>query len=179
MSLTLATLIPGLFLCLLGGLFLVNNSAVVSMLKAFPRSKVASGALFGAGAMWFLYAVAHLSEADFGEYRTGLFIGFALISALSFFYAPDFLAVRGACILMLMSAMPLLEAGYMVYDPTQVVLYKIAVYFGIAVAIYLGASPYRLRDFFQWMYARPVRSKAIGGAFAAYGLLLVAVAFTY
>jgi hypothetical protein len=179
MSLTLATLIPGLFLSILGGLLLLNNSAVISMFKAFPRSKVAAGVLFGSGAVWFLYAVAHLSEADFGEFRKYLFVGFAVVAVLSFFYSPDFLAVRGACVLMLMAAMPLLDAGYMQYEPKQIMLYKIAVYLGIALAIYLGASPFRLRDFFQWMFNAPGRAKAVGGACLAYGLLLFVVAFTY
>src|SRR3569623_2475310 len=102
MSLTIATLIPGLVLIFLGALLFAGNSAIVATFKAFPRSKTGAGVLFGIGARWFLYAIWHLSEADFGEFRTGLFIGFALIAALSYFYDPEFLAVRGACIVMLM-----------------------------------------------------------------------------
>lgn len=179
MSLTLATLIPGLFLVLFGGLLFAGNSAVVSMFKAFPRSKTAAGIMFGIGAIWFLYGIWHLSEADFGEFRKALFVGFALVALLSFFYVPDFLAVRGASVVMLLAAMPLLDAGYMVYSPAQIYLYKIAVYVGICVALYLGASPFRLRDFFQWVFARPTRPRAVGGALLAYGLLLSVVAFTY
>lgn len=179
MSLTLATLIPGIVLTIFGALFLIGNSAIVATLKAFPRSKTAAGILFGAGAVWFLFTIAHLSEADFGEYRVPLFIGFAIVAALSFFYVPDFLAVRGACVLMLLSALPLLDAGYMVYSPPQIYLYKIAVYLGIVLALYLGASPFRLRDFFQWLFATKGRPRAFGGALLGYGLVLAAVAFTY
>lgn len=179
MSLTLATLIPGLVLVLFGALLFVGNSAIVATFKAFPRSKIGAGVMFGIGALWFLYGIWHLSEADFGEYRTGLFIGFALVALLSFFYVPDFLAVRGACVVMLMAAMPLLDAGYMIYNPPQIYLYKIAVYIGICLALYLGASPYRLRDFFQWLFARPNRMRTVGGALLGYGLVLAVVAFTY
>lgn len=179
MSLTLATLIPALFLSVLGVLLLLNNSAVVSVFKAFPRSKVAAGVLFTIGALWFLYEVSHLSEADFGEYRRILLIGFASVAVLSFFYVPDFLAVRGACILMLMTATPLLDAGYMNFDSGLVALYKIAVFAGVAAAIYLGAAPYRLRDFFGWLFAKPVRARSLGGVFLGYGALLTVVAFTY
>lgn len=180
MSLTVATLIPGFFLILLGALFLSGNSAVFAMFKAFPRSKTAAGLLFGAGALWFLYIIGHLSEADFGEYRVQLLIGFALVAALSFFYVPDFLAVRGACILMLLIGIPLLYGqGFMVYDPIQICLYKIAVYIGVIIAIYLGAVPFRLRDFFQWLFTRPNRPKILGSVSMIYGLILVAVAFTY
>ena len=179
MTLTIATLIPSIILVLLGALFLTGNSAIIATFKAFPRSKTAAGFLFGAGALWFLYNVWHLSEADFGEYRTGLFIGFAIVAALSFVYVPDFLAVRGACVLMLLTAMPLLDAGYMVYNLPQIRLYKIAVYLGIALALYFGASPFRLRDFFQWVFATKGRPRAVGGAMLVYGLVLAVVAFTY
>lgn len=179
MTLTLATLIPAIFLILLGVSFLLGNSAIIATFKAFPRSKTAAGVLFGAGALWFLYNVWHLSEADFGEYHTGLLIGFGIVAALSFIYVPDFLAVRGACVLMLLVAMPLLDAGYMVYNLPQINLYKIAVYLGIGLALYLGASPFRLRDFFQWLFATKGRPRALGGALLVYGLLLAVVAFTY
>ena len=179
MSLTLATLIPALFLAVVGALLLVNNSAIVAMFKAFPRSKTAAGVLFGAGALWFLYYVWHLSEADFGEYRTGLFFGFAAVAALSFYYVPDFLAVRGACILMLLTGVPLLDSGFLVYSPPQICLYKIAIFIGVALAIYLGSVPYRLRDFFQWLFATAKRPRAFGSALLAYGVLLAVVAFTY
>ncbi len=179
MSLTVATLIPGLLLILLGMLFLLNNSAVVAALKAFPRSRAAAFALFAVGAAWFLYIIWHLSAADFGDYRTILFFGFAAVAILSFFYVPDFLAVRGACVLMLLAAAPLLQSGFLVYHPAQIFLYKIAVYLGIVLAIYLGASPFRLRDFLQWLYNRPSRARWLGASLLTYGVVLSVVAFTY
>lgn len=179
MSLTLATLIPGLLLLILGLPLLLNSSGYTAMLKSFPRSTAAAYLFFGVGAAWFLYAIAHLSPADFGEYRVYLFIGFLIVAVLAFKCVPDFLAVRGLATLILMGAMPLLDAGYMNFDHPQICLYKIAVYLGIAAAIWLGAQPWRLRDFFNWMFARPARARGIGSAFAAYGLLLAIVAFTY
>jgi hypothetical protein len=53
-----------------------------------------------------------------------------------------------------------------------------AVYLAIALAIWLGAQPYRLRDFLTWLFARPGRSRALGVLFAAYGLVLCGAAFT-
>jgi hypothetical protein len=47
------------------------------------------------------------------------------------------------------------------------------------VSLILGANPYKLRDFFEWLYQSERRPKLFGGAFAAYGLLLIGVAFTY
>ena len=144
------------------------------------RRPVTSAYLFfGAGAGWFLYAIAHLSAADFGEYKLYLFIGFLLVAVLAFKCVPDFLAVRGLAALILMGAMPLLDAGYMNFEHAQIVLYKLAVYGAIAAAIWLGAQPWRLRDFFTWLFAQPARARGVGGALAGYGLLLAVVAFTY
>jgi hypothetical protein len=178
MSLTLATLIPGLLLLALGGPLLMKHSGYAAALKAFPRSKRAAYGLFGAGTVWFLNAIWHLSAADFGDYHVLLFVAFAVITVLSFRCVPDFLAVRGACVVVLMGAMPLLDAAYM-EEPQQRKLMVAAVYVAIALAIWLGAQPYRLRDFIAWLFARPGRARAVGVALAAYGLLLCGVAFTY
>jgi hypothetical protein len=179
MSPTLATLIPGLLLILLGVPLLLNHSGYAAMLKAFPRSTAAAYLFFGVGAAWFLYEIWHLSPADFGDYRVYLFIGFLLVAILSFKCVPDFLAVRGLATLVLMAAMPLLDAGFMNFEHGQIVLYKIAVYLAITLAIWLAAQPWRLRDFLGWLFAQPGRARGVGGALAAYGTLLAIVAFTY
>jgi hypothetical protein len=179
MSLILATLIPGLLLLALGAALASGHSTVGALLKALPRSVPATWVFFGAGSLWFLHRVWNLSPADFGEYRTLLTIFFAAVALLSFRYAPDFLAVRGLAILMLLAATPLLDAAYMEYERPQRLFLVTVVYLGIALAIYLGAAPYRLRDFFGWLFQRPGRSRALGVGLAAYGALLVAVAFTY
>ena len=178
MSLQLATLIPGLLLLALGGPLVLNHSGYAAALKAFPRSQTAAYVMFGAGAVWFLNAIWHLSPADFGDYHVLLFVAFAAIAVLSFSCVPDFLAVRGGCVLVLMGAMPLLDAAYM-EEPQQRKLMVAAVYAAIALAIWLGAQPYRMRDFIAWLYARPGRARQVGAALAVYGLLLCGVAFTY
>lgn len=179
MSLTTATLIPGLLLLLLGLPLLLNHSGYVAVLKAFPRSTRAAYLFFGAGAAWFLYAIWHLSPADFGDYRVWLFAGFATIAILSFRCVPDFLAVRGLCALVLMGAMPLLTAAYMKYDQPQRLLMVGFVYLALSLAIWLGAQPWRMRDFLGWLFARPGRARGFGSVLAGYGLLLAFVAFTY
>ncbi len=179
MTLLMATLLPGVVLVLLGLPLMLNHPGFVSRVKALPRSRVASYILFGLGAAWFLYEILHLSMADFGEYRTYLFVAFALVAVLSFRCVPDFLAVRGLCVLMLMAAMPLLDAAYMEYEHPLRLFMVTAVYIGIGLAIWLGAQPWRLRDFFNWLFARPARSRRLGAALTGYGLLLTVVALTY
>ena len=179
MSLLLATLLPGLLLIALGLPLLAHSSRAVAVLKALPRSTAAAVVFFGVGAVWFLWNVLHLSSADFGDYKTLLAIAFAAIALLAFRCVPDFLAVRGLCVLVLLAASPLLGAAYMEYQYPQRLFLVTFVYGLIALAIWLGASPFRLRDFFEWLFARERRTRFFGAAVLAYGLLLTLVSFTY
>lgn len=179
MSLTLATLLPGLVLFVVGAALFSRSSRVASTLKALPRSRLATWVFFGGAAVWFLTRIWTLSMADFGEYRTALLIFFALLAVLAFSQVPDFLAVRGLAALMLLAATPLLDAAYMEYHHPQRLFMVSAVYVGIALAIYLGAVPFRLRDFLDWLFATAERPRVIGAALAVYGLVLGVVAFTY
>jgi hypothetical protein len=179
MSLTAATLIPGLLLIALGVPLLIANAAVAASAKALPRSNGAAWVFFGLGAAWFLKNIWNLSPADFGDFRGLLFVGFALVAVLAFKCVPDFLAIRGICVFALMAAMPLLDAAYMEYaHPAR--LYMVGcVYVVVAVAIWFGAQPWRARDLIEWLFARPARARLLGGAMAAYGLLLAIVSLTY
>jgi hypothetical protein len=179
LSLFTATLIPGLLLFALGALLLIGGDSAGSLLKGLPRSMVAAVVFFGGAAAWFLYHVLHLSQADFGDYRKPLFAGFAVVAALAFKFAPDFLAVRGLAALTLLGGWPLLMAAYMKYEHPRRLLMVSAVYLAVTLAIWLGAQPWRLRDWLAWLFARPARARVAGGLLGGYGLLLVVVAFTY
>lgn len=181
MSLFLATLLPGLFLVLLGVVLVSNHAGVAVAARALPRSPGAAWVFFGSGAAWFILRLAKLGEADliFFQSPQPVMLGFGVLAVLAFIYTPDFLAVRGLCVLMLLSAEPLLYAAYMEYQYPQRLLMVTAVYAGLALAIYLAAAPYRLRDFFDWLFRVPSRPRLIGGALLVYGLATSAAAFTY
>jgi hypothetical protein len=179
MTLQSATLLVGLALLLLGGALAVDGSFVRSALKSFPRSTTAAYVLFGGASAWFLSHVAVLSEADFGQFRQYLFVAFAAIAVLSFFYVAEFLAVRGLAALILLAAGPLLQSAYMEYEIPSRLFMVSAVYLALTAAIWLGAQPWRLRDWIEWLQRVPGRSRLVGGGLAAYGLLLLGVAFTY
>lgn len=179
MTLFVATLLTGLLVLLLGVPLLLNISAFNAALRAFPRSGTAAAVFFGTGALWFLYELQFLSAADFGEYKVALIVFFALIAAFAHQAAPDFLAVRGVCILVLIGAMPLLTAGFMNYSHTSIMVYKATVYIAISLAIYLGSAPFRMRDFLEWLYRAPGRARWLGGVLTAHGLVLTTIALTY
>ena len=175
MTLFLAILLVGIAYLALGLGLIADTTVVRSALKAFPRSQAAAYVLFGGAAAWFLCRVAVLSEADFGEYRNALFVGFALVAVLSFFYVADFLAVRGLAALVLLSAGPLLFAGYGSYGIALV--YKVFVYLALSAALWLGAQPWRMRDAIDWLQRVPGRARLVGAGFAVVGAVVGATAF--
>jgi len=181
MSLLLATLLPGLFLALLGALLLWNGPQVAGIARALPRSREAAWFFFGAGAAWFLWRLTQLGESDLIFFKTPqpVMIAFGLLAVLAFIYTPDFLAVRGLCVLMLLAAEPLLYAAYMEYQHPQRLLMVTAVYIGLAAALYLAAAPYRLRDWFEWLFHVSSRPRLVGALLLVYGLATSAAAFTY
>lgn len=160
---------------------MISNPIVISTLKALPRSQAGTLVFFGGGTLWFLARIANMGDADriIGSSNVPWVIGFAVLGVLSIKYVPDFLAVRGLSILMLLAASPLLDAAFMQYDHPQRLVMVTGVFAAIVVALYLAAVPYRLRDFFQWLFSTPGRARACGGGLILYGFVLSVLAFTY
>ncbi|HBR94927.1 MAG TPA: hypothetical protein DEA90_12270 [Opitutae bacterium] len=178
MTLFQATLFTSIFLIAFGAHFLWHGMRSAASVQAFPRSRVAAYILLGTAAAWFLYKITQLGPADFGQYKNLLFGVFLVVAVGSFIYVPDFLAVRGLAALILLTAGTLLNAAYMELPATRLFLVTF-VYAAIVAALILGSNPYKLRDFFEWLYNKETRPRIFGGVFAAYGLLLLGVALTY
>ena len=179
LSLFLTTLLCGVLLVLLGIILLWRGPAVVLGLQQGLRSKPATVICFGLGTVWFLWHISRLGEADFGQYKGLLLAGFASVGVLALFFTPDFLAVRGAAILVLLTSWVGLEAAYMQWDyPGRLWLVGF-IYCCVIIALYLGTVPYRLRDFLQWLAMARGRSQTLGGLLAIYGLLLCGVGLAY
>lgn len=149
------------------------------MLRAFPRSRRAAYLTMGVGSVCALYRVTQLGEADFGNYKNLLLIAFGLLAIASFKYAPDFLSVRGACIIYLLVATVLQKAAYMQYEEPLRLLMVVPLYVGIALALYLAYAPFRVRDFFSWLNNVPGRWRVLGIVLALYGGMLSGVSFAY
>lgn len=182
MTLTLTTLITAIALIAIGGLFLWSPKAWQSAVEKFPRSELASYLTMGIGGLWFLYEVSRLGRADelFGPATRPVFLlVFGITWVGSFFVVKDFLAIRGACILVLMLATEALASAYQLYEIPQRLFLVTLVYVLISLAIYLGVSPFRVRDFLEWAYAKRTRIRLFGGLLLAYGVLLAGVATTY
>ncbi|MEM9025738.1 MAG: hypothetical protein AAGB06_02260 [Verrucomicrobiota bacterium] len=179
MTLLIANLLVGIIVFATGAHFFFGNEKTTAQTKAFPRSAVAAKILLGASALWFIFNLSQLGEADFGNHRNKLMAVFGIGAVLSFTFVPDFLAVRGLAGLVLLGGAQVLNTAYMQWDHPQRLFMVSITYLGIGAAVYLGACPYKMRDWLEWIYAKPGRTKAIGGLGLGIGAALMVTAFTY
>lgn len=124
----------------------------------FLRSEKAAYLLFGSAALWFVWILFNLGEADFGQYKFILIAIFGGASILAFKHLPDFLSVRGLSALMLLFFRVALDSAFMQEPNSRLVMVTLA-YIAIVAFIYFGCLPYRMRDFFEWLYAKNLRVK--------------------
>jgi len=179
LSLFSITILSGICLLLVGAGLFWNDKTIASIVKGLPRSRRFTLLAFGVGSIWFIYKVSQLGEADFGNWRTQLMLLFGAIALLSYFFVPDFLAIRGVSICFLLGAGEMLTSAFALYDMTARLFLSVFAYILIALSIYLAVAPYRVRDFFEWLFQTQGRPKVIGGAIFTYGLVLSIAAFTY
>lgn len=175
------TLLTGLLLLALGTAFLLDRPGWRKAARGFLRSEAAAVVTMGLGGLWFLYKMWFLGPQDalFGPMTNLVFVAiFGAGWIGSFFVLKDFLAVRGACVLILMAAFFALKAGWMHYEAGALFL-KAVVYALIVLAIWWGVSPFRARDFLNWLERASIRPRAVGGTLATLGLLLGLTALTF
>ena len=178
MSLFTATILVAVLLIGIGSFQLFTPALAQKTAKGMLRSKPAAVVFLGLATAWFVWKLAHLGAPDFGNYKHWLILLFIISSILSYFYIPDFLAVRGLAALLLLFADAVLDAAYM-KDPATRLLLVGFTFLVIVACMYLASLPYRLRDFFGWMYDKSYRPKIAAILLVAYGIVLGIVAFTY
>lgn len=148
-------------------------------LRAFPRHRLAGIVTLLIGGGWFIWKISQLGQADFGDYKVILMLLFGATVLGSIFYVPDFLAVRGVAVIVLLAANTGLKSAFGLYDiPERLVLVSI-LYLAIVLALVYGTMPYKMRDTVNWLLVAPARLRGLGILFAVFGLSLGVSAFLY
>ena len=178
MNLYLSTYLLATISFVLFVIFALKTDACEKMMINFLRSTTASVVFFGSGLVWFLYQLSQLGEADFGQIKGILMAVFGTAGFLAFFYLNDFLSVRGVCVLILLLGRVFLDSAFM-QEPVSRLNLVTQTYIWVVIAIYLGAVPYRLRDFFCYIYADKIRAKILGWIFCACAMSLVICSIFY
>lgn len=164
MSLYLSTYLFAAILFAAGAMFACPKFK--PLVAAFPRSKKAAVVTFGGGGLWFLYILSQLGEADFGDIKIYLIAVFGIAGILAFKYLDDFLSVRGLAILGLLLSREFIDSAFMKEPVSRLTLVTLS-YFLVLASLYLGALPYRFRDFLEFLYATPRRAPVFGAILAA------------
>ena len=73
----------------------------------------------------------------------------------------------------------LLTAAFGHYEEPLRLFMVTPIYLGIALSLYLAHSPFRLRDFFSWLFAVGPRARILGLILMLYGGMLGGIAFAY
>ena len=158
-----------------------NPQKFAASVRAFPRNLPVGVLLMLLGTGWFVWNVNIEPVADFSAFKPAMMGAFAAIGILSCFYVQDFLAARGLAVVFLLLAKAMVDIGrpHLGQSPWVLVIQGWA-YVLVIAGIWFTITPWKLRDFLNWMTATEARIKigsAIRLGFAAFVILLGLTAF--
>ena len=160
---------------------IANPQKFAASVRKFPRNLPAGIFLMLLGTAWFLWIVNQEPIADFSAFKPYMMAAFAAVGILSCIFIQDFLAVRGLAVIFLLLAKTMVDTGrpHLGESPWVLVI-QIWAYVLIVAGIWFTVTPWKLRDFLNWMTANETRIKigsTIRLAFALFILILGLTAF--
>lgn len=164
---------------ILAHVWALNNTAKTqAFLKSFPRTFHWGVILLTIDVIWSVFA---LSNMDMGEFynmrRTFIMITIGGYVAV-LVYVKEFLAVRALGALMLLVAGPVLTAAFL-QPQTSRLLLPILAYLWIIVGMYFIGMPFLMRDWINWLLAKPQRWNLAVYSGIAYGVVLLVTALLF
>jgi len=120
-SLHTAGIIVGAFLILIGLLGLIKPE-FASVMQRFPRSKIAGVGLLTLCLIWTVWLLATIQMGEFSGFRRPLLIALPIGYVLVLRFVDEFLAVRALGILCLLAAEPLLDAAFLRYESSRLLI---------------------------------------------------------
>ena len=114
---------------------------------------------------------------EFARFRRPLLIALPVGYVLALFFVDEFLAVRALGILCLLVAEPLLDAAFLRYETSRL-LVTVFAYFLIIAGLFWVAIPYVLRDQINWSARSVFRWRCLHAIVLVYGCVILGFAFT-
>lgn len=177
MTLSKLSIALGLLFALPGAWIFLKPAEAAPALRKFPRSETWGYLLMAIGAAAFLYNLNREAIAEFANYKKFMLFGFAGVAIAACIFVPDFLAVRGLAICLLMLAWYTLNAQRW-HDSGWRILLAVVSYVWVIKGMWYMISPWRLRDHIAWATATPGRLRILAGTRAALGVLLIVLGVT-
>ncbi len=175
-SLQTAGIVAGAFLILISlpGLLKPELAAVA---QRFPRSQSLGVALLTIALIWTLWLLATIQMGEFSAFRRPLLIALPIGYGLVLYFVGEFLAVRALGILCLLAAEPLLDAAFLRYETSRL-LVTVFAYLLIIAGLFWVAIPYVLRDQINWSTRSVFRWRFLHLLAFIYGGMILTFAFT-
>lgn len=176
LSLYTAGVIAGAFLVVVGVFGLIKPD-FAQVMKQFPRSRVAGVVLLTICLIWTFWLVATIQMGEFSSFRRPLLIALPIGYVLTLFFVDEFLAVRALGILCLLAAEPLLDAAFLRYEMSRL-LVTVFAYLLIIAGLFWVAIPYVLRDQINWSARSVSRWRFLHAIALIYGGVILGYTFT-
>ena len=177
LSLRSAGFFAGGFLLLVGLAGVVLPAAVRAWLTRLPRSRVMGVLLLTAAFIWSFWLLVTMEMGEFSGFRRPLMIALPIGYILVLRFVNEFLAVRALGILFLLAAEPLLEAAFLRYEVSRL-LVTVFAYVLIVKGLFWVTMPYLLRDHIAWSTRSTGRWMVLNAVALAYGAATLGFAFT-
>lgn len=176
-SLHTAGLVLGICLLLLSVASLVRPTLSQNLARQLPRSRVAGVVLFSLAFLWTLWLLSTMEMGEFSSFRRPLLIGLPIGFVLVLRFLGEFLAVRALGILCLLAAEPLIEAAFLRYEPSRLVVTVFA-YLLVIAGLFWVTMPYLLRDQINWTARSNGRWQFVNAIGFLYGAVTLVLAVT-
>lgn len=178
LTLRTAALIAGAALILLSAPGLIQPGFFQRLAKGFPRSRIAGIAILTIDLVWTFWLLATIEMGEFAPFRRPLLILLPIAYLLTVRFVDEFLAVRALGILCLLAAEPLLDAAFLRYEQSRLVLTVFA-YLLIIAGLFWVTMPYLLREKIDWSARSSLRWCSVHGLVLTYGVALLALALAF
>jgi len=156
---------------------LMRPGAYGAALRRFPRSLPWGYFLTLLATGWFIYNLRQESIADFESLKPILYILFAGVGIGSCLFLKDFLAVRGAAVMMLLLARSMVDSARWAETDWRLVIVVWA-YVLVILGMWFTISPWRMRDLVLWKTSSEGRIRIFSGVRLLFALLVLGLGFT-
>jgi hypothetical protein len=176
-SLQLVGFVMGVLLILLSAAAVFIPTFSRAFVAKLPRSRTAGTMLLAIDLVWTFWLLATMEMGEFSSFRRPLLILLPVAFFLVLKFVDEFLAVRALGILFLLAAEPLLEAAFLRYEPSRLLVTLLG-YFMIVAGLFWVTMPYLLRDQIGWSTKTLTRWRLISGLAFGFGAAILVCAFT-
>lgn len=177
MTLSLLAILLGLFIIIPSVYGFFKPAEFGAKARKFPRNEAIGYVLVLLATAWFNWNLKNESIADFEPLKPLLYGLFFAVGIGTCIFVKDFLAARGAAVVMLLLAKLVCDTARWVETDWRLVLVSLA-YVWVIFGIWFTISPWRMRDMIDWSTENTARIKTFNGIRAGFGILILVLGMT-